>query len=163
MIVSVENDQIIGEPNNSGLPSATVFEDWKCSGNRCFQPVQGHIHQEGGQHAPLRGTGFRGEEFLPIHDARLEPGGNRPSQGRERVEFGDKRLVTNPIKAFFDVRVQDVFVLLVDAGMNGLNRIVTRASWSEAVAIGLELRLPLRFQSEFRQGLSSAIRYDGDS
>jgi hypothetical protein len=111
----------------------------------------------------LWGTRFRGKELLPIHNARFEPGGNRPSQNWERVEFGDKCLVTNPIKAFFNVCIQDVFVLLVDAGMNGLNRIVTRASWTEAVAVGLELRLPFRFQGEFRQGLAGAIRHHGNA
>jgi hypothetical protein len=79
------------------------------------------------------------------------------------VEFGDKRVVIDPLKAFFDVGIQDVFVLLVNAGMKGFNRLVTRASGPEAVAGGLELRLPLRVQGEFRQGLAGAIRPDGNS
>ena len=53
--------------------------------------------------------------------------------------------------------------MLVNTRMDRFDRIVTRTSWSEAVAIGLEFRLPFRFQGEFRQGLFGAIRHDGNS
>ncbi len=121
------------------------------------------MHQERGKHSPLRGTGFRWKELFPIHDARLEPGRNGPAQGRQGVEFCDKRLVTDAVEAFFDVGIQDLFVLLVNTGIDGSNGIVTRAAWTEAGAVGLELRLPFRFQGKFRQGLAGAIRHDGNA
>ena len=67
----------------------------------------------------------------------------------------------NPVEAFFDVGISDVFVLLVHACMDRFDRIVTGTSWTEAVAIGLELRLPFRFQGEFDQGLASPFLHDG--
>jgi hypothetical protein len=160
MRVSGENDQVIGQPANSGLPPVTVLRSGIGVSKRRLQPVQGHMHQEGRQHAPLRGPSFRGKAVLPIHDACLEPGRNGPAQSREGVAGRDKCLVTNPSNAFFKVRIPDIFVLLVAAGMHGLNRLMARASWPEAVAVGRALRLPFRFQSAFRQGLAGAIRQD---
>ena len=78
------------------------------------------------------------------------------------MECGEQGLVTDPVEAFFNVGIEDVFVLLVNARMDRFDRIVTRTSWTEAVAIRLELRLPFRFQGEFRQGLAGAIRDDGN-
>ena len=76
------------------------------------------------------------------------------------MECGEQGLVTDPVEAFFNVGISDVFVLLVNTRMDRFDRIVTRTSWTEARAVGLELRLPFRFQGEFRQGLAGAIRYD---
>jgi hypothetical protein len=42
----------------SGLPSTTAIEDWKSGGNRRFQSVQGHIHQEGGKYSPYKVASF---------------------------------------------------------------------------------------------------------
>ena len=162
MIVSMSHDQIIGEPDESGLPSVTIFGGWKGRGHGRFQPVEGHMHEERGPHSPWRGTGCRGKECVSVHHAGLEPGGHRPSQGREGVECGDQGLVIDPVEAFFAVGLSDVLVLLVHACRDRFDRIVTGTSWTEAVAIGLELRLPCRFQGAFRQGLSGAIRHDGN-
>lgn len=77
------------------------------------------------------------------------------------MECGDKRLVTDPVTAFVAVGSQDLCVLWVNAGMKRFKRLVTRASWPEALAMGLALRLPCRFHGECRPGLSGAIPPDG--
>jgi len=55
-------------------------------------------------------------------------------------------LMLDPVKAFFDIRVQDVFRLIADSGENRFNRIVARASRAKAVAVRFESCLPFRFQ-----------------
>ncbi len=157
VVVSVENDQVIRVPNDSGSPEATAFGGGEGGGHCRLPPVQGPRHQEGGKDSPLRGTGFRWKECFPIHDARFEPGRHGPAQRRKGVEFRDKCLVTDAVEALFDGGVQDLLVLLVHAGIDGGNGIVTRAAWTEAGAVGLELRLPFRLQGKFRHGVTGAI------
>src|SRR5262249_3984048 len=111
---------------------------WSCHAR--FVSLRVTIHSKTlplkGEDCPLRGTGVRREEFLPVHDARLEPGLNGLLQGRKGVQLSQEGLVVQAIEAFFDVGIQDEFVLLGDAGMNRVDRIVARASWAKAIAIG---------------------------
>jgi hypothetical protein len=46
VIVAVEHDQIIGEPDDSGAPPVTIFGGWKGHGNGHFQAMEGDIHEE---------------------------------------------------------------------------------------------------------------------
>jgi len=87
--VPMEDHKVIGHPDHFGLPPQTALEGGKGGSDRGLQPMQSHIHQEWGEDCPLRGTGVRREEFLPVHDTRLEPGLNGLSQGRKGVHRDD--------------------------------------------------------------------------
>lgn len=64
--------------------------------------------------------------------------------------------MTDSVEAFRDVRVENILRQLTDARENGFNGVVARASWSKAVAVGLELGFPFGFQGEFNQRLPAA-------
>jgi site-specific DNA recombinase len=73
---------------------------------------------------PLWGTLFRRTQGPPIHDTRLEPGDDGPFQGRKGVELVHQCRMAQAIKAFFNVSIQDVFVLLGDAGAERFNGVM---------------------------------------
>ena len=45
--------------------------------------------------------------------------------------------MTDAIKTFFDIGVQHILGFLVDADVDGVNRIVTGTSWSKTIAVNL--------------------------
>jgi hypothetical protein len=68
--------------------------------------------------------------------------------------------VTAPVEALCHVGLEDVLVLLVTTRLERCDRLVTRTSWTAAVAVGLALRLPCRCPGEWRPGVAGAIRSD---
>ncbi len=53
--------------------------------------------------------------------------------------------MTDAIETFFDIGIQHILGFLVDADIDGVNRIVTGTSWSKTITIRLELCLPFGF------------------
>ena len=78
----------------------------------------------------------------------FEPCSQLASQVWTRIDFGQKRFLVDAVEAFFDVRVQDILVLMGDGVENRLNRIVTGATGSEAIAVGLKARFPFGFERD---------------
>jgi len=63
--------------------------------------------------------------------------------------------VLESVEAFGDVCIQDVFRLLVDAFVDGFDRVVAGPSGAESVTVGFEVGFPFRFQ---RKGCERLLR-----
>ena len=63
------------------------------------------------------------------------------------------------IEATFDIRVKHIFALLVDITKDCCNRIVSTASRSETIAVGLKQGFPLGFQSVFDYCLTCPVEH----
>ena len=90
------------------------------------------------------GRSFRSwKEFPLVNHPCFEPGLDLVLDGRACVEFPQQRVVVDTIKAFGYVGIQDPFGFLVDADIDGSDRIPGGASRSKAVAVGFKARFPL--------------------
>jgi hypothetical protein len=125
--------------------------------------MEGHIHEEGREDCPLGNACVGRKKLISIHNAGLEPRMNGPSHGRKGMEFGEEGVMIDAVEAFFDVSIQDIFGLFVDARVDGCDRIMAGASWSEAVAIRFELGFPFGFEGELGHCLPCAVLDDGDA
>ena len=67
------------------------------------------------------------------------------------------------VEALFDVSIQDIFGLFIDAGIESCHRIMTGASWSKAVALGCKRGFPFGFEGECGDGLPCAVLPNGDA
>ncbi|GLV54749.1 hypothetical protein KDH_26680 [Dictyobacter sp. S3.2.2.5] len=72
----------------------------------------------------MRCAFFCWKEGFPFHDSRFEPGFNDSSDFRRSREFVQEGLMVDEIKAFGDIRIQDIFIQFVDTDPNGRHRIV---------------------------------------
>src|SRR5262249_51070810 len=70
---------------------------WVHSGDRLIHPVQGNQGQQGGTTAALWRPCSGGKELVILHDARLEPGFELPTEHRYRLCFGQKGIVTDTV------------------------------------------------------------------
>ncbi len=93
----------------------------------------------------------------------FEPHSQLSSQVWTRIDFGQKRILINSIETFFDVCVQDILVLFGDGIENRLNRIVTGATWSEAIAVGFKARFPFGFKRQLDQRLAGSVGHGGNA
>jgi len=78
------------------------------------------------------------------------------------MEFGKEGLLIDTVEAFFDISIQDIFGLFVDARIDSCNRIMAGASWAAAVAIGFELGFPCGFEGQLGHCLPCAVLHNGD-
>ena len=69
----------------------------------------------------------------------------------------------NPVEAFFDVGIQNVFGFMADDRENGCDRIVTGPARSEAVAVGGKACFSFGFEHTVGQRLEGAVVYGGDT
>src|SRR5262245_50225875 len=125
--------------------------------------MEGHIHEEGREDCPLGDAGVRRKKWVSIPNAGLEPRLNGPSHSRESIEFGTEGLLIDTVEAVFDVGLQDIFGLFVEARRESCNRIMAGASWSEAVAIGFEFGFPCGFEGKFGHCVPCAVLHNGDA
>ena len=63
------------------------------------------------------------------------------------------------VEASLDIGIEHKFGFVSDALKDSSDRVVTRASWSKAVAVGFKDRFPWGFYGEFRQGLPRAFHH----
>src|SRR2546421_1840536 len=63
------------------------------------------------------------------------------------------------VETTFDIRVKNIFALLVDVTKDCCNCIMSTASRSETIAVGLKQGLPLGFQSLFGKCLHDSIEH----
>jgi len=122
-----------------------------------FQPLPGHGGESGGQDSPWRGACLGREALGSLPPARLAPGLERPSQGGDGVQRGPSRLVVAALATWGAVRLQDTRSLLVAAGMQRSHGLVACASWSEALAVWLDRRLPGWCPYELRQPVRRSL------
>ena len=73
------------------------------------------------------------------------------------MELPEQRFVINTIEAFGYISIQDPFGLLIDADIDGSNRIPGRASRSTSIAVRLETSFPLGFERHGDQGLEGSV------
>ena len=69
----------------------------------------------------------------------------------------------DPVEAFFDVGIQNVFGFMADDRENGCDRIVTGPARSEAVAVGGKACFSFGFEHTVGQRLEGAVVYGGDT
>jgi hypothetical protein len=63
----------------------------------------------------------------------------------------------NPVEAFCDVGIQNVFGFMADERENGFDRIVTGPTRSAAVAVGCKACFPGGFEHPVGQRLEGAV------
>src|SRR5262245_33577717 len=71
--------------------------------------------------------------------------------------------MVDAIKAFGNVGVEDIFVLLADCRVDSLDRVPARPTRTEAITVRLEPGFPFGFQGELDQGLKCPVMDGRDS
>jgi len=71
--------------------------------------------------------------------------------------------VVDAVKALGDIRIQDELGLVAYTVEQRLLGIMGGASWAEAIAVGLEVGLPLGFEGEFHHGLCCSVAQYGNA
>jgi hypothetical protein len=91
----MEHDAVIGVSND---PSP-----WGHTGDRLVHPVQGNQGQQGRNGTALWRPSLGGKEVVTLHDPRLEPRFELPTDPRSRLDFGQKSIMTDAVKAFGNI------------------------------------------------------------
>jgi hypothetical protein len=71
--------------------------------------------------------------------------------------------LADPIQAFFDIGVEEIFGFMANGRAHRGERIVTGSPWSKAIAVGGQTRFSFRFKHVFSHLLAGSIRHRGDS
>src|SRR5262249_51714521 len=79
------------------------------------------------------------------------------------VDLFEYGCMINPVEAFFDVGIQNVFGFMADDREHGCDRIVTGPARSEAVAVGGKACFPFGFEHTVGQRLAGAVVDGGDT
>src|SRR5712692_9302296 len=109
--VPVEDDQIIGVPDDLGLPmelTARLFRipsrpDRELSTEVLFESVQGDVGQQRRQHASLRRSSLRCDKHIVIEDAGLEPGFDQSVQGRGCLQLTQEGCLVDAVETLGDI------------------------------------------------------------
>ena len=78
------------------------------------------------------------------------------------VDFGEEGCLINPVEAFFDVSIQDIFGFMAHGCEQSFDGILTGASRSKAIAVWGKACFPFGFERAFDQCLASAVMYGRD-
>src|SRR5216684_7421356 len=114
----MKNGKIISVAYQNRLFNAPIFPTISLF-NHLFHPVEGHIHQQGGNDPALRRSTQRVRVGPVFHDARFEPCPDGLSHGRVGLEFVQESLMPDMIEAASDVRIVDKFWFVSDCVKDG--------------------------------------------
>src|SRR5215467_11946657 len=84
--------------------------------------------------------------MMILHDPRLEPGFELPTDHRWGLCFGQKGGMTDTVEAFGNVDLEHILRSKLDAVKNGFDRVPTGASWTKAIGLRRQLGFPCGFQ-----------------
>ncbi len=109
VVAVTQHDQVVGVSDQhrgaldrlGGVRAELAIAD--SSGS--FQPVQGHVQQQGTDHPALRGALLGRGELAAFEHSRLQPALDQ-SPGGEGTELGEKMVVVDPVERRLQVRVQ---------------------------------------------------------
>lgn len=118
--VSMEYDQIVGVPDDLGLPmelTAGLFRvpsrpGWKSGTDVLFESVQGNVGQQRRPHATLRRSSLRVDKHPVVEQPGLAPRLHDPVQGRERLELSEEGCLVDAVETLRDIGVQSLPGLL---------------------------------------------------
>ena len=82
-----------------------------------------------------------------LHDPRLEPGFELPTDHRWCLCFGQKGGMTDTVEAFGNVDLERILRSKRDTVKNCFNRVPPGASWTKAIGLRRQLGFPFGFQS----------------
>lgn len=80
-----------------------------------FQSVQGYIGKQRRDDPTLGCPLFGGCEYLPIHDARLEPPPDKVGELGVGVQLLEESFMVNVVEAALNIGIEDKFGLVSDA------------------------------------------------
>src|SRR5713101_5018615 len=117
-----------------------------------------------GSECPALWSAFFGrQEFSTVDHTRLPPGFDVPPDRGTGVDLSEQSFVINTVEAFGSIGIQNPCGLLVDADIDGSNRIPGRASRSQSVTVWCKARFPLWLKRHFDQSLEGSVKNGRDT
>ncbi len=96
--VRTEDHQVVGVPNE--VDRGPRLPIGRRGGS--FQAVQGNIHEQRRDHAPLRAPPWGGRDLAVGQDPRFQPGLDRLSERRRGVQFGEEGGMPNVLERAYN-------------------------------------------------------------
>jgi len=121
----VLKDMTIRMPHDAVIRIRDDTGSWVHSGDRLIHPVQGHQGQQWRTAAALWRPRPGGKELVILHDARVEPGFELPTEHRGGLCFGQKGVMTDTVEARGNIDLESVLWSKFDAVKDGFNGIPT--------------------------------------
>src|ERR1700674_2563350 len=160
--IVVQHHEVVGIADDLRSPVLSFEALGEGSDNLGFEAMEGDVGEQRRDHPALRCSLVGGEKLTAFHDSGFEPRSDGSSEGRKGTELLEKRRVVDPIKAFSDIRIEDVPWFAADGPENGSDGVVGGASRSKPVTVRLEMCFPFRFQREFSERLLGADSEGGN-
>jgi len=124
--------------------------------------VQSNVNEQRRDIPSWDGPNWSGEQFAVIYYTCLQPRLELPAYTGAGVDLSEDGGGREALEALGAIGVQDLLGLTRDRREDGIDRILTTAPRTKAIAVGFKAGFPFGFERGFDQRLACPIGHHGN-